>query len=720
MLAAPTAAALLVDDGGGTSGGLSQGWMVYSDGHSIVSPNPFHYSAVGRGSSSCARIDVQLNAGAPYPYAGMNSTFSPRDLSSYEGIRFWAKGGGVWNCQLPIPATNAEFNHYSAPLVLTGDWKYFQIPFSRFTQTWGTKKPWDPAAVTGVQFSAAGGAGDRSWIALDSIEFYQKTEAFPSTVHNPIVEEPKVNEEGYLPDGEKYFAISDAGAVKKGDLFQILEPSGQLAYSGTLDRDPIDDSQASGERVFQVDFSGLTLTGRYTVEVDGLKSVPFELKPDLYQSLFRDALRCFYLIRCGTAIDDPVTGLKHAACHRSDAPAPEDRSATLDLTGGWHNACDYGKWTHMEAISCSWMMWLYELKPQAMASLQNHIPESGNGVSDLLNEARWGLTWLLKMQRPDGSVFHKVDSRDHFCVGTVPEKDPFPRYVLPGGSLDAGDFVGVMAQASRVFRQVDPAFSQRCLAAAKLSWEWLGKNPAVAVEDPDYADADPGQEELWALGEMARATESQSLRNRFEIQSQSVPLKTVSWMTPQFFGYMAQYFDEGAAPEEKENIEQALAAIGDDLAQKAGSGGYGVCVTADEYYWGSNENILNKAAALLFAYHMTGNGKYKDAALRQMNYLLGLNSLNLSFVTGHGARAESHPHHWDYASLGIVMPGWPGGGANHYPQGADPILVDLINRGTPPAKCFFDGPGGTSWASNEGQTSETAALVFCAGYLAGD
>ncbi|HXL72935.1 MAG TPA: glycoside hydrolase family 9 protein, partial [bacterium] len=120
-----------------------------------------------------------------------------------------------------------------------------------------------------------------------------------------------------------------------------------------------------------------------------------------------------------------------------------------------------------------------------------------------------------------------------------------------------------------------------------------------------------------------------------------------------------------------------------------------------------------------FAYHLTGDSKYKQAALRQMNYILGLNSLETSFVTGHGKKAESHPHHWDYASYQIVMPGWAGGGANQYPAGADPSLLGLINSNTPPAKCFFDGPGATSWASNEGQTVENAALVFDAGYLAG-
>jgi endoglucanase len=211
-------------------------------------------------------------------------------------------------------------------------------------------------------------------------------------------------------------------------------------------------------------------------------------------------------------------------------------------------------------------------------------------------------------------------------------------------------------------------------------------------------------------------SKDKTLEERF-MQTTVPALQTVSWMTPQFFGYMAQVFDPKTSVEQKQAIAHALTQICDGLVEKADSNPYGVCLDTGEYYWGSNENILNKTGALLFAYHLTEDKKYRQAALRQMNYILGLNSLETSFVTGHGIRAESHPHHWDYAAFHIVMPGWAGGGANQYPTGADPVLLGLINGGTPPAKCFFDGPGATSWASNEGQTVENAALVFDAGYL---
>ncbi|HXL72224.1 MAG TPA: glycoside hydrolase family 9 protein, partial [bacterium] len=397
ILASFSFAAMRVDNFAGN--GLGSQWVSYADPNSHVSPTPFFITSGGHDSDQCARLDFELKQGVQYPFAGMTDSFSPQDLNAYEGVRFWAKGQGIWNCMLPIPATSAEYNHFSAPIAPGPDWKLYEIPFSKLKQTWGTQKSWNPSSVTGVQFSAGTIAGDKGFICVDEIEFYKKgEEKAKAVVNNPVLKEPKVNQEGYLPDGEKYFILSESSEVKKGDSFQILDQTGKTAFSGILSTDPIDDTTSTGERVFRVDFSALTLPGQYTVSLGSLMSVPFTIKGNLYENLFRDSLRCFYLIRCGIAIDDPITGLKHGACHMKDAPFQSDPGKSGNFTGGWHNACDYGKWTHMEAISCAWMMWLYELKPKEMAGLQNHIPESGNGISDLLNEAKWGLTWLLKMQ----------------------------------------------------------------------------------------------------------------------------------------------------------------------------------------------------------------------------------------------------------------------------------------------------------------------------------
>ena len=708
LLAGPAPAALWVDDGegGGLMTGPGASWTTFTDNFSTVKPDGrFFQTGEGYRSPHCPRLDYEIKPGAVYPFVGLTASFPVTDLSAYQGVRFWVRGQGAWSCLIPTAATATQYNHYSAPLAVSNEWTLVEIPFSTLAQTWGKPAAWTPNTIEGLQWEAQGAPGAKGFLCVDDIEFYQAGESKVKPPEaDPISPAPKVNQEGYGSDQEKYFTVAQ-GPAKSGDTFQILNSENDPVIQGKL-QNPIDDQASTGETVFQVDFSSLTLPGHYTVQVNGVSSFPFVVGINPYLSIARDALRCFSLIRCGTAIDDPATGLKHPACHLKDAASRDNPSQTGDFTGGWHNAGDFGKWTPMAAISCAWMMWLADLSPSY---------EAANPA--LLTEARWGLDWLFKMQRPDGSVWHKVDTEPNFCMGTPPDKDPFTRFAAGAGSLDAADFCGVMAQASCIFAGTDPAYAAKCLGAAKRAWDWLSQNPNVIFHDPYYDDSDPSQEELWALGGMARATGDAALRRRFTLEASPGKFSSVSWMTPQFFGYMAEAEDPLADASEKTILIQTLSRFCDPLVEKSKADGYGVLLDPSEYYWESHENLLDKTGALLFAWRLTADVKYKDAALRQMDYLLGENSLNLSFIPGHGTRFVSHPHHWAYVDYGILMPGWVAAGPNHNPTGADPLLKAVIQRGAPPAKCFVDSSAGTSWASDEPETAEVAALVFAAGLL---
>ncbi len=706
--------AFRIEDGDQTTlrQSLSSVWAPFHDPHSLAAfpTKEGPWTEDGFESPRGLRMDYTMKTGATYPYAGFVANFAPRDWSSYEGVRFRAKGRGPWTFQLPTLATSKEYNHFTAPLVLTEQWKLFEIPFSRLTQTWGTQHPFDPTQVTGLQWSVSGPPESRGYLVLDDIECYQKEESTPVTVgSSDILPGPKVNQVGYLPSAEKHFVVS-ASSAKGGESFQVLDGSGAVVLKGRLPSQSLDDTPSTGEKVYQGDFSSLTKPGRYRVQAGAALSPIFRIAVDAYGPLYQDALRTFHLNRCGVALDDPVTGLKHAACHQGDASPKEAPQEKFDLTGGWHNAGDYGKWIHMEAISCAFMMWLWEIRGGAVTPARSDDPS-------LLDEARWGLEWMLKMQRKDGSVWHKVDPEQTFCFGTAPEKDPTPRHVAGCGSIDAAVFCGALCQASRVYRATDAAFSKRCLAAAQRAWAWLEKNPNVTQKDFAYTDADPSQEALWALCEMARTTGDPALRERVQNEATPGRLQMVSWMTPQFFGYLARWFDPSSDEVEKEALRGAFRSLCDPWVERSLANGYGTATLPSEYHWESNEALLDRAAVLLAASKITEDDRYRATALRQMDWLLGTNSLSLSFVTGHGEKAVQRPYHWAAAAYGIVIPGWVAGGPNQYPTGADPLLLDLIHRKTPPAKCFVDANSGGSWASNEGETTENAALVFTAGLL---
>lgn len=529
---------------------------------------------------------------------------------------------------------------------------------------------------------------------------------------------PRLNQLGFLPKAPKRFALTVPAGDTAARPFMVETLKGKAVFRGTLAAQVHDLTATAGEHARTGDFSGLIAPGRYRVRVGRQVSHPFEIGAGVYAPLVRDAARAFHLIRASVAIDDPVTGIRHAVGHVDEAVLVVDGQAR-DLTGGWYNAGDFGKWTHMAAISASQMMWLHELRPAAAGALKLNIPPDASGLPDLLRQARWGLEWLLKMQNPDGSVLHKVDSGPNvYAWGQPPERDPHPRVVQAGGSLDAGVFVGVTMQAARVFANLDHAFAVRCRAAAQRAWTWLEANPKVLRDDVNYADPDPRQEILWATCEMAAATADPALDSRAAAALKELGVFPFFWPSPQVLGAMSLAratgpggkAGEGALAARTVIVETARAA-----APHVQADPYGFTIQREAYTWGSVELVLNTAVVCLFAAEL-GEAGARDTAQRLLDYVLGCNALEHGFVTGHGENATRRPYHWTCRVWGIVMPGWASGGPNGGAIGADPRLKVLIDAKVPPAKCFVDAcENDGSWASNEGQTSENAALVLATG-----
>jgi len=550
---------------------------------------------------------------------------------------------------------------------------------------------------------AVGGAA--GLLAAASAGFVRATPATPAPA-------PRLNQTGYRPHAAKRFVLAVEPGAAAERTFTVETLVGEPVFMGRLNDKIHDLTVTAGEHVRTGDFSALTASGRYRVKVGDLASAPFGVGEGLYRPLVRDAARAFFLIRASVAIDDPVTGVRHAVGHRDEAALMVDGQAR-DLTGGWYNAGDYGKWTHMAAISASQMMWLHELRPVRAGALSLGVPALYPGLPDLLQQARWGLEWLLKMQNPDGSVLHKLDSGPNvYAWGLPPEGDPHPRVVQPGGSLDAGVFVGATLQAARVFAPLDPAFATRCRVAARRAWTWLEANPAVMRDDVNYADPDPRQEILWATCEMAAATRDAALGARAAAVLQALGVFPFFWPSPQVLGAMslARRSGEAAAVARAAIVETAKA-----LAPDVQADPYGFTIRPETYVWGSVEVALNTAVLCLFAAEL-GEAPARDTAQRLLDYVLGCNALGHSFVTGHGERATRRPYHWTCRVWGVVVPGWASGGPNGGAIGADPRLKALIEAKTPPAKCFVDAcEDDGSWASNEGQISENAALLLATG-----
>ena len=433
--------------------------------------------------------------------------------------------------------------------------------------------------------------------------------------------------------------------------------------------------------------------------------------------LYTASIHTFSVLRSGVAINDSVTGIRHAASHTQDAMLA-GTSDHRDLTGGWYNAGDYGKWPNTTAIAVSYMLHLYEVEERAARSDRSSHPHD----PELLQQARWGLTWMLKMQDVDGGVRQKVDGATQASLsaawGKPPELDPNLRIAAAASTGSTADFAAVMYQAAQFFESKDRNRSRQCRAAADRAWEWIPEHPNVAANDLFYINHDFRGELLWARSEHALAygMDSPVLAQQVAIRSEP----EVSWLDPSLLGLYSLASSPTSLPHLRTAASTVIVQQAHALAKAASTRPFRVALGDGDYWWGSAERILHRAALLLIANELQPSPLLREAASDQLAWILGNNAANHSFVTSFGTNPVIHPWHWTYRNYGIVMPGWAVGGPNSSPEWADPALKALQERETPPSRCYVDlCDRGGSWASNEGQISEEAALVFVTGLLRG-
>ncbi|RYE21473.1 MAG: cellulase, partial [Sphingobacteriaceae bacterium] len=243
-----------------------------------------------------------------------------------------------------------------------------------------------------------------------------------------------LNQVGFLPDAPKVAIVSG----KTGGKFSIKNPNGKVVFSGELQATGKTDF--SGIKTASADFSALHQTGNFVVSAEGLPdSYLFKIEPNVYADAAKASIKAFYFQRASTALPEKFAGKWHRVAghaddevlvHPSAASANRPAGTKISAARGWYDAGDYNKYVVNSGISTGTLLSLYEDFPQHMASVQTNIPETGNGVPDILNEVLWNLRWLLTMQDPaDGGVYNKLTNAN-FDAMEMPDKDKTPRYVV--------------------------------------------------------------------------------------------------------------------------------------------------------------------------------------------------------------------------------------------------------------------------------------------------
>lgn len=523
-----------------------------------------------------------------------------------------------------------------------------------------------------------------------------------------------VNQIGYPARVAKVACFTKAGEFRVVDA-----ATGETAFTGRTSEAAPDAN--SGVSVAHGDFSVLTAPGRYRIEMDGESSAEFEISERPYDELHRGLLKAFYYFRCGMDLEPEYAGpWTHGACHLTPAIVHGDPDHRIDCRGGWHDAGDYGKYTVPAAKAVADLLLAYECYPDAFRR-PVPIPETDGRMPDVLHECRYELDFLLKMQDgASGGVHHKLTTLRFPPLDRKAEEDDGVLYVMPISPTATADFAAIMALASRVYRPFDPDYADRCLAAARRAWEWLGRNPdAPGYRNPsdvftgEYGDRRGDRDErYWAAAELYRATGEEAFHEAFRrLKWEDFDRYALGWADVGGYGsigYLLNGRDKADAALYDELLE-GLRAEADRIAAIVAAEGYRVSLERKEYVWGSNMLVMNDAMLLLIADRLLGEPSWRAAALDQIHYLAGRNVLGISFVTGYGSRAYRNPHYRPSVADGIddPVPGFVSGGPN---AGLHDDFMRRHLQGKPPAQCYIDHQD--SYAGNEVTIYWNSPAVF--------
>ena len=697
LTADTSSGALCVEVPGGTPSAWSS--IVGVDGVPIEAGEDYDFSFTATGVTD---LPVVIRALVQQPIAPWNATFEANPAIGGEETEFHLK----FNSRLDLPAAQVVF----------------QI-----------------------------GAADANWtFCLDNVHIAKGDPAEPFVPETGT--RVRVNQVGYLTTGPKRATlISDATAPLP---WTLRDSEGASAATGTSE--PRGEDSSAGASVHVIDFSDVRQTGEgFTLEADGETSYPFSIGEEIYAPLRYDALHYFALVRSGIEISEP--GYERPAGHLDVAPNTGDGAVpcqkpegimqgwtcdyTLDVTGGWYDAGDHGKYVVNGGIAVYQLLSIYERSLTAPTATRGAfddgtmaIPESNNGVPDVLDEARWELEWMLKMQVPAGEelagmVHHKVQDDGWTGLPLLPSDDPKPRELHRPSTAATLNLAAVAAQGSRLFAEFDPEFSSTLLTAARTAW-------AAALDTPDlyapvadgadgggpYDDKDVTDEFYWAAAELYLTTGEgefdDSLHANPSHTGDLFSLDGFNWGETAALGRL----DLATVPSElsdREDVRDSIVALADRyLGNQRGTDFGQAFKPISGYEWGSNSSVLNNQVVIATAFDLTGTGEYAAAVIESMDYLLGRNAMNNSYVTGYGTVYSQNQHsRWFAHQLDASLPSPPkgtisGGPNSHF---SDPLAVQTFNAGCAPQQCYLDDI--QSYSTNEMTVNWNSALAWVAAFV---
>jgi len=548
-----------------------------------------------------------------------------------------------------------------------GNWNYIFFDFTgHFDQAWPSHASLNPKNINGIDIILNPGGLFKGTVTIDSLFFGQAAQK-PRHKRDAYI---AVNQIGYYPGEKKVATICGS----KSSSFEVYTSDKKRKVFGGKLSESANWSYAD-DSVRTADFSSLSDTGTFVVFVPGMGySHPFKISRGVLQGLAASSLKSFYFQRSSLELEPKYAG-KWARplgtadtavfIHPSAASKERPGESKISSSRGWYDAGDYNKYIVNSGITMHSLLSIMEQYPQYAQTIATNIPESSNKLPDLLDEILWNLRWMLTMQDPnDGGVYHKL-THPNFEGMVLPDKvTDQKRYVIQKSTAATLDFCAVMAQASRVlkpYKKELPGLADSCMIAASKAFVWAKKNPRIyydqfginqrfqpAINTGAYGDGYLIDEFEWAASEMFISTGNEQMLQDIRL-SGGTKFTIPNWSNVQTLALMSLcYYREFLNKQiDTALVKEKLLGIADSLVAYYKTSPFNTTMgQADwNFSWGSNSIAANASLLLLQAYNVNKDRKYYEAALGNLNYLLGNNPTGYCFVTGEGSKSPQFLHH---------------------------------------------------------------------------
>ena len=439
---------------------------------------------------------------------------------------------------------------------------------------------------------------------------------------------------GILVDMNGYDADSTKTAVFVGDVIPTSyevrdDETGEVVFTGEVSRSRHDASIGIG------DLSSLTEPGAYYLNAEWMgESETFEIADSGYETLRDMVMRRYYINRCGIAITSEYAGEEaHSVCHSSDAVI-EGTDRTIDITGGWHMDSRADRFSADGADAVTRLLLAYETAPESFGD-DTGIPESGNGIPDILDECLIEVSWLMKMQDPDsGGVYAAAytigDDSSNLLTAPVEVKS-----VDRAASIA---FAAALAKFSYDHRRADQDFATKALRAADRALSWY----LQAVGN------DPGDEAFTAVAELYRATGKEEYREILDKICSSAGFYDRVTAEPQLFigavTYLSttQEVDRGAS----EKIMESFRSSARDIADKANSTAFATDTERFSHAPSDSASLLLRDMMVLAVNdRVSYSHEYTELLAEYLHSVCGRNPYGRSYLKGFESDAsmEGYP-----------------------------------------------------------------------------